>query len=82
MYRVIWNYNFHNWTEYGKSKDLFWAIEVKNATRVQPKDLKALKTFGEDYPEAERFLLYRGRDKLLRDGITIQPCQDFLLGLT
>jgi hypothetical protein len=82
MYRIIWNYNFHNWTEYGKNKDLFWAIEVKNATRVQPKDLKALKTLGEDYPEAERFLLYRGREKLLRDGITIQPCQDFLLGLT
>lgn len=55
---------------------------MKNAARVQPKDLKALKTFGDDYPEAERFLLYRGREKLLRDGITIQPCQDFLLGLT
>lgn len=54
-------------------KDLFWAIEFKNAAQVQPRDLKALKTFGEDYPEAERFLLYRGREKLLRDGITIQP---------
>jgi len=62
-------------------KDLFWAIEVKNAAQVQPRDLKALRTFGEDYPEAKRFLLYRGREKLLRDGITIQPCQDFLLGL-
>jgi predicted AAA+ superfamily ATPase len=62
-------------------KDLFWAIEVKNAAQVQPRDLKALRTFGEDYPEAKRFLLYRGREKLLREGITIQPCQDFLLGL-
>jgi hypothetical protein len=26
--------------------------------------MKALRTFGEDYPEAERFLLYRGREKL------------------
>lgn len=62
-------------------KDLFLAVEVKNTARVQPRDLKALRTFGEDYPEAERFLLYRGREKLLRDRITIQPCQDFLLGL-
>ena len=62
-------------------KDLFWAVEVKTAARIQPRDLKALRTFGEDYPEAERFLLYRGREKLLRDGITIQPCEDFLLGL-
>jgi predicted AAA+ superfamily ATPase len=62
-------------------KDLFWAIEVKNAAYVQPRDLKALRTFGEDYPEAKRFLLYRGREKLLHDGITIQPCQDFLLGM-
>jgi predicted AAA+ superfamily ATPase len=62
-------------------KDLFLTIEVKNSARVQPQDMKALRTFGEDYPEAKRFLLYRGREKLLRDGITIQPCQDFLLGL-
>jgi predicted AAA+ superfamily ATPase len=62
-------------------KDLFWAIEVKNAAHVQPRDLKALRTFGEDYPEAKRFLLYRGREKLLRDGTTIQPWQEFLLGL-
>lgn len=62
-------------------KDLFWAIEVKNAAHVQPRDIKALRTFGEDYPEAERFLLYRGREKLLRNGITIQPCGDFLLRL-
>lgn len=62
-------------------KDLFWAIEVKNAAHVQPRDLKALRTFGEDYPEAKRFLLYRGHEKLLRNGITIQPCEDFLLRL-
>jgi len=62
-------------------KNLFLAIEVKNSARVQPRDMKALRTFGEDYPEAKRLLLYRGGEKLLRDGITIQPCQDFLLGL-
>jgi hypothetical protein len=48
---------------------------------IQPRDLKALKTFGEDYPEAERFVLYRGSEKLRRDGIMIYPSQDFLLSL-
>jgi len=62
-------------------KDLFWAIEVKNAASIQPRDLTALKTFGEDYPEAERFVLYRGSEKLRRDGIMIYPCRDFLLSL-
>ncbi|MDP2862418.1 MAG: ATP-binding protein [Desulfobacterales bacterium] len=59
-------------------KDLFRAIEVKHADTVHPKDLHGLKAFGEDYPEAERTLLYQGREKLLRDGIMIEPCQNFL----
>jgi hypothetical protein len=31
--------------------------------------------------EAQRFLLYRGKEKLLRNGITIEPVDKFLLGL-
>jgi hypothetical protein len=38
----------------------FGAVEVKNFAHVQPRDLKALRTFGENYPEEDRFLLYRG----------------------
>lgn len=64
---------------YGKK--IFLAIEVKNAINIYPKDLRPLKAFGEDYPEAERILLYRGKEKLLRDGILISPCEDFLPGL-
>lgn len=64
---------------YGKKT--FWAIEVKNTTSVHPQDLRALKSFGQDYPEATRMLLYRGKEKLLRDGIRIEPCRDFLLEL-
>jgi len=59
-------------------KDLFRAIEVKHADTIHPKDLHGLKAFGEDYPEAERILLYQGREKLLRDGIMIEPCKNFL----
>lgn len=59
-------------------EDLFRAIEVKHADTIHPKDLYGLKAFGEDYPEAERIFLYLGREKLLRDGIMIEPCKGFL----
>jgi len=59
-------------------KDLFWAIEVKNASTIHPQDLRSLKTFGQDYPQARRTLVYRGKEKLKRDGISIEPCDDFL----
>jgi predicted AAA+ superfamily ATPase len=60
---------------------LFWAVEVKHAASVQAKDLKPLKAFAEDYPEAKRILVYRGREKLMRDGILIIPCEEFLKSL-
>lgn len=62
-------------------KDRFWAIEVKNSSTVHPDDLTSLKAFGQDYPEAKRFLLYRGKEKLRRAEIQIEHCADFLLGL-
>ncbi|MBI5115096.1 ATP-binding protein [Candidatus Poribacteria bacterium] len=61
---------------YGKG--VFQAIEVKNASTLHPQDLRALRAFGEDYPEAKRFLLYMGRERLLRDGISIMPVAEFL----
>ncbi|RJQ39030.1 MAG: ATP-binding protein [Nitrospiraceae bacterium] len=62
-------------------KEIFRAIEVKNTASIRPEDMKALKTFGEDYPEAKRILLYRGKEKLKRDGILITPCTEFLMTL-
>lgn len=62
-------------------KNIFRAIEVKNAATVHPADLRGLKTFGSDYPQAERLLLYRGKERLLVDGIRILPCREFLLEL-
>ncbi len=58
-------------------KDVFWAIEVKHTATVHPRDLRSLKTFGQDYPEAKRTLLYRGPEKLSRDDIIIQSCEEF-----
>lgn len=61
--------------------DIFRAIEVKNAGKFHPQDLRGLKSFGEDYPEAERILLYQGKERLLIDGIKIEPCAEFLMNL-
>src|SRR3990172_4285306 len=37
-----------------------YAVEVKNSSRVRPEDLRSLKAFAEDYPQAHLYLLYRG----------------------
>jgi len=58
-----------------------YAIEVKNSKRVDGGDLTALKHFVEDYPQAKCYLLYRGEDRLKRDGILCLPAQEFLLQL-
>ena len=65
---------------YGESG--LYAVEVKNSKRVQPADLTALKSFAEDYPQCRRYLLYRGNDRVKRDGVSCLPCEDFLLALT
>ncbi|MBK8871901.1 MAG: ATP-binding protein [Elusimicrobia bacterium] len=59
-----------------------WAVEVKNTVRVRPQDLRALKTFKEDFPEAKVFLLYRGKDRLEMSGILCLPVEKFLRALT
>ena len=59
----------------------FHALEVKNSVRVRPEDLRGLKKFGEDFPECRRWLLYRGRERLLIDNVLCLPCEDFLLDL-
>lgn len=56
----------------------FWAIEVKNTSQVRPKDLKSLRAFREDYPEAETLLVYRGSERLRIDGIWCLPGEEFL----
>lgn len=56
----------------------FWAIEVKNGTKIAPKDLKGLKHFSEDYPECKTLLLYRGNTELIDQDIRCAPCETFL----
>jgi predicted AAA+ superfamily ATPase len=59
-------------------RDGFWAIEVKNSASVRPEDLRGLRAFHEDYPQARRALLYRGSRRLRIDGVSCLPCEEFL----
>ncbi|MFC1681223.1 ATP-binding protein [Pseudomonadota bacterium] len=56
----------------------FWAIEVKNAAQVDRKELRSLKSFRDDYPEAEAILLYRGSERLRIDDIWCLPAEEFM----
>jgi predicted AAA+ superfamily ATPase len=62
-------------------RESFCAIEVKHTASVRPADLRGLRAFQEDYPEAALRLLYRGRETLDLRGIRCIPCEDFLRAL-
>lgn len=64
---------------YGPEK--FWAIEVKNTVRINDSDLRSLHSFKVDYPQCQTFFLYRGKERLLKNGINCIPCEQFLAGL-
>ncbi len=59
----------------------FWAVEVKNTTRVARSDLRSLRSFGDDFPECRRLLIYRGEERLQIDDVTCIPCDEFLRSL-
>lgn len=58
-----------------------YALEVKNSAKVRPADLKPLRSFGEDYPNAQRFLPYRETERFVREGVLCLPCESFLKAL-
>jgi len=59
----------------------FAAVEVKNAGKVNRKDLRSLRAFGEDYPQARLIFLHRGQEQVLVDDVLCVPCERFLMGL-
>jgi predicted AAA+ superfamily ATPase len=59
----------------------FYAIEVKHARRINASDLRGLKAFREDYPEAEVAMIFRGDECLRIDGVWCIPAHDFLRGI-
>lgn len=62
--------------------EVFWAIEVKNTSRIRPEDLRPLNSFKSDYPESTVYLLYRGKERIMKNGILCIPCDEFLLKLS
>ncbi len=61
--------------------DTFLAIEVKSSRRVSSKDVRPLKAFLEDYPQAAACLLYAGKERLNIDGVRCLPCGEFMTRL-
>lgn len=57
----------------------FWAIEVKNSSKIFSADLKGIKEFQKEYPEAKTALVYRGKTRLEIEGVLCIPVEDFLL---
>jgi predicted AAA+ superfamily ATPase len=62
-------------------EDTFFALEVKNASKLNKKSLTGLLAFKEDYPEAQVCLLYRGNERIKIKGILCLPCAEFLKNL-
>jgi predicted AAA+ superfamily ATPase len=56
----------------------FFAVEVKHSRNVYREDLRSLRAFREDYPEATVALLYRGDEQLSIDGVMCIPVDVFL----
>jgi len=56
----------------------FYAIEVKNTTKIRPADLRSLQEFQLDYPTAQCVFLYRGKEKIKRGSVLCYPVEAFL----
>lgn len=58
-----------------------WAIEVTSSNVVYSKDLRGLKEFSMDYPEAKCLMVFSGRNQLKIDNIMCIPAAQFLKSL-
>ena len=59
----------------------FWGIEVKRNRHISPADLKSLKIFKKEYPEATCCLLYGGKQRQKIGDILCIPVEEFLRNL-
>jgi len=59
----------------------FYAIEVKAAKDVKPRDLRGLYEFQKDYPEAKLLILYMGKERRKINDILCMPIPEFLMQL-
>ncbi len=54
------------------------AFEVKRTAKVTPSMLRGLKLFKKDYPAAQTYLIYGGKNREYIGGIEVIPLEDFL----
>ena len=59
-------------------ENIFCAIEVKNSEHVQPADLRGLRAFKAEYPEARLMLAYRGKQRRKIGEAWCLPVEEFL----
>jgi len=62
-------------------ENTFLAIEVKRSRIVSSKDIRSLRAFREDYPQAQACLLYGGKERIRISDILCMPCEEFLINL-
>ncbi len=62
--------------------ETFLAIEVKNGKSINPKDLRGLENFLQDYPKARAILLYRGKEKYKEKNVLCYPVEQYLKEIT
>jgi predicted AAA+ superfamily ATPase len=56
-----------------------WAVEIKYSPKFDPRDLNGLHAFaGVAKKKVRSFLVYRGKNRQIRDGIEVLPYQEFL----
>lgn len=53
------------------------AFELKAGSRLREADFKTLEQFGDDYPEARRFVVYTGTRAEKRKGVEVLPANRF-----
>ena len=44
-------------------------------------EIRGLRAFVEDYPEATPVLVYRGKERIMLNGVMLVPAEEFLLSL-
>lgn len=57
------------------------AIEVKSKSTISRQDLRGLRSFKQDYPDANLYCFYAGKTRLVIDDVAVIPLQEALVGL-
>jgi predicted AAA+ superfamily ATPase len=55
-----------------------YAFEIKRSAKINSSSLKGLKSFLQDYPQAQAYIVYLGKNKEYHDNITALPYEEAL----